>query len=89
MALKKVEFHLPEKLLESLGSDTEVEAQALQAFVFYLLQEGKITGSRGAELLGISYREMLDLMGKHEIPLVNYSPQELTEEIQALDKLLD
>ena len=87
MALKEVHLtlKLPEELLAHLGREPhELESHVLQAVTLALLQEGKITASYAAELLGLSYPEMLDLLARHGIPLVHYDSDELPEELQAL-----
>lgn len=89
MATKKVELHLPEGLFDALGGEKDAERRTLQALLLSLIQEGKVTASYAAEVLGISYHEMLDVMTQHNVPLVNYSPDELDKEIENLNKLLD
>ena len=85
MTLKKVEFMLPEEVFDSLGNTKQVNHQALQALLLFLVNEGKMSASRAAEILDVSYNEMLDLMAQHEIPIVNYSATELEEEVKALE----
>lgn len=89
MATKKVELHLPEGLFDALGGEKDAERKALQALLLSLIQEGEVTASYAAEVLDISYHEMLDIMAEHNVALVNYSPDELDEEIKNLNKLLD
>ncbi len=87
MALKEVQLtlKLPEELLAYLGKEPhELEANVLQAVVLALVQEGKITASYAAEILGLSYPEMLELLAQHGLPLVHYDPDELETELQAL-----
>ena len=84
MALKKVELHIPEELLETLGSKKEVETKALQALFLTLIQEGEITIRYAADVLGVSYRQMLTLMAEHNVPLLNCDPSELDEELALL-----
>lgn len=88
MAYKQVTVRLPEEVLNALGDDAAVERKAHEAFVLYLVQQGQISASRGAELLELSYLDMLDLMGERSVPVVNYSVEELHEEVKALQKLL-
>lgn len=86
MALKKVELQVPEELLDSLGGAQEVQERALKSLLLFLVQEGEVTPSYAAEVLGTSYRQMLRLMAEHHVPLVNYDPEDLDQEVQALDK---
>jgi predicted HTH domain antitoxin len=88
VTLKKVELRLPEELLHALGSRKKAETKALQALLLTLIQEGKITASYAAEVLDLSYREMLTLMAEHAIPVVAYEPKDLDQETTILTKLL-
>ena len=86
MSVKKLELNLPEELLDSLGSQQAVEKKVLEALVLMLVQEGTTSASHGAELLGISYHDMLDLMAEHNVPLVNYGAEAVDRGIDALEK---
>ena len=89
IALKKLELQLPEELLATLGtSSQEVSTKVLERVILSLVHEGEISIRYGAELLGLGYHDMLDLMGKHKVPVVNYSPEEFRKEVASLDKLL-
>ena len=70
-----------------MGDDAAVERKAHEAFVLYLVQQGQSSASRGAELLGLDYREMLDLMRERGVPVMNYSAKDFREEAKALKKL--
>lgn len=84
MATKKAELHLPEELFEALGGTEKVEERALQSLLLSLLKEGQITIRYAAKTLGITYREMLDLMAEHKVPVANYDPDEVDEELEIL-----
>ena len=88
MAYKQVTVRLPEELFNALGDKKTVERKAQEALVLSLVQQGDISASRGAELLGLAYREMLDLMGERGVPVMNYSAEDFRKEVKALDKLL-
>lgn len=47
--------------------------QLTQEKVLELVRQSEITASRGAELLGMSLHDFIDLMNKEGIPLWNYS----------------
>ena len=48
-----------------------------------LIREGKLSVWRGAEEAGVSYREMLELLKKHNIPY----PLSLDEVLRELDEI--
>ncbi len=49
-----------------------------------LVRRTKISWRRGAELLGITYREFLDLMSEHRIPAFDYEDGCLEKEMADL-----
>jgi len=86
MAQKEISLQVPEELLESLGGAEKVQRRALESLLLSLIEEGEVTPSYAAEVLGISYRKMLQVMAERHVPLVNYDPDDLTQEVKALDK---
>lgn len=89
MGYKQVTVSLPEELVATFGaSSRDVSKKVLERVVLSLVQEGEISIRYGADLLGFSYHEMLDFMGKHNVPVMNYSAEDFREEVKALDKLL-
>lgn len=84
MGTKKAELRLPEELFEALGGAEKVEERALQSLLLSLLEEGRVTIRYAAETLGITYREMLDLMAEHKVPVANYNPDEIAKELEVL-----
>jgi len=88
MALAKLELHVPAELLEALGPSSEIiEAKVLEQLVMGLVRDGKISIRYGADVLEVTYHNMLDLMAKHDVPLINYDdPAEIDQELKALEK---
>ena len=56
----------------------------MKALGLHLFQEGRLTLSRAARMAAVSVEEFLDLLNEFEIPAVDYSPQDLDEELEAL-----
>lgn len=48
-----------------------------------LLREATIGQSRAAELLGIARVELLDLMGKHQVPAGPATTEDVDREVEA------
>ena len=46
-----------------------------------LFEEGKASLGRSAKLAGLSRRDFIDELARHRIPVFNYSPEELLEEV--------
>lgn len=58
---------------------SEDEARILLAIK--LFEVGKVTLGQAASLAGFSKRAFIETLGKYQIPVYNYSPEELREEL--------
>jgi len=84
-----VQVTLPEELARLLDPNGKrLDERVRQALVLLLIQEDEISSRKGAELLGISWDEMLDLMSKHDIPYFRQSVEDLRAEIGAAEEAL-
>ncbi|MDV7400286.1 UPF0175 family protein, partial [Arthrospira platensis SPKY1] len=54
---------------------SELEVKMIVAA--YLFQAGKISSGQGAEIVGVSKRTFLELLGKFEVSVFGYSKDEL------------
>ena len=80
---------LPEELARLLDPNGKrLDERVRQALVLLLIQEDEISSRKGAELLGISWDEMLDLMSKHDIPYFRQSVEDLRAEVKAAEEAL-
>lgn len=55
------------------------EAKMLLAIKLY--ETGKVSLGQAARTAGRSKREFMDLLGQQQVPIFNYSPEELREEV--------
>jgi hypothetical protein len=72
---KKIQFEWepPDALLEVIVQDPAKAAEIIkQAAVLDWVRTHKLSLRRGAELLQITYRELLALMAAHRIPSIDY-----------------
>jgi len=58
---------------------SEEEVRFLLALKLYEI--GRLSLGQAAKLAGYSKRTFIELLGKHGIPVVSYSPEELREEV--------
>jgi predicted HTH domain antitoxin len=58
---------------------SEDETKLFLALTLY--KEGKLSLGQAAQLAGFSKRDFIDVLGQHHIPVLNYSADELREEI--------
>src|SRR5690349_1592794 len=63
------------------------EQQAREVLVLKLVDEGVLSQSEAAEALDISRAEVIQLMGKHSIPVMRYSPGDFEQEREVLNEL--
>ena len=63
------------------------EQQAREVLVLKLVDEGVLSQSEAAEALSISRAEVIELMGKHSIPVMRYGPGDFEQESKALNEL--
>lgn len=72
--LNTVELKL--ELPANLSKD---EVQTLLAVK--LFESERVSLGQAARLAGYSKRAFIEVLGRHQIPVVNYSPEELREEL--------
>lgn len=66
-----------------------MEARLQELIALELFREGRISSGKGAELLGLSKLEFIQLLAQHGIAYFTESPEELAAEVQMLERLLD
>jgi len=83
------EWEVPDEVFKEKLWEDEKEAvlEIKRSAILDLVRRKKISWRRGAELLGITYREFLDLMGEHRIPAFDYEEGWLEKEMADLQKL--
>jgi len=81
------EWELPEALLGVVVQDkAKVAEEVRQAAVLDWVRMKKISWRKGAELLGVTYRDFLALMAEHRIPTLDYEEGWLEKELAAFEK---
>lgn len=58
---------------------TKDETQTLLAIKLY--ETGRVSLGQAAKLAGYSKRAFIEILGKNDVPVINYSPAELREEL--------
>lgn len=57
------------------------DKEAKMALASKLYERGKLTLGQAAELAGYSKETFMELLTEYNLPLINYSPEELDEDI--------
>lgn len=65
--------------LELPPNRTKDEVQTLLAVKVF--ETGRVSLGQAAKLSGFSKRAFMEILGRQQIPVVNYSPDELREEL--------
>jgi predicted HTH domain antitoxin len=84
-----ITINVPDEMLESFDSLEQVRETMYEDFIIEQRQRGNISLGRAAELLGISYTEFFDLLGKKGLSFINATPEELNESYQNFEKLME
>lgn len=74
---KQVVLEFMAELPEETLQDPEALKKGKEAIVLELLQKGKISQGKAAELLNTDRHTLFDLMAKYNIPMANFPPEEL------------
>ena len=79
---KHFAIDLPEEVLTGFGwHDAEVPQRVREALVMDLLRLERLSEADAARFLGLNRHELVDLMGRHHVPVIRMSPEELREEL--------
>lgn len=85
-----VTLDLPRDLLGTLDVPRErLESRLRELIALELFREGRVSSGKGAELLGLSKLEFVDLLAQHRLAYFAELPEELASDVAALEHLLD
>ena len=87
MAETTFSVQIPSNLLELGISQDEVQRRISEWLVFSLFSEGKISSGKAGKLLGITRLEFIQLLKTRGIAFINYSEDEIQEELGAVNAL--
>ena len=65
--------------------DSISEGEARLYFAMILYDREKVSLGKAVEIAGIPYEEFMKILGKHNIPIFRYSPEELENDVKTLD----
>jgi predicted HTH domain antitoxin len=71
--------NIVELTLDLPSNMTKDEAQTLLAVKLY--ETGRVSLGQAAKLAGYSKRAFIEILGRHHVPIFNYSPDELRGEL--------
>jgi predicted HTH domain antitoxin len=87
MAQTSFSVDIPGNLLNlGIGQD-EIQRRISEWLVFSLFSDGKISSGKAGKLLGITRVEFIQLMQTRGIAFINYTEDEIKEELESVEKL--
>ena len=82
MAEKDFRVSLPQEVVGGFGwNESEVPSRVREALVMDLLRLDKLSEAQAATILGLGRWELLELMGRYDVPAVRMSTEELDREL--------
>ncbi|RLE40011.1 hypothetical protein DRZ77_03175 [Candidatus Woesearchaeota archaeon] len=79
--LKAIKIELPEEITQ-LFEEKELESSLKRWAVLELVKEGKLSSGKGAEILGMTRWEFMELMSSYDIPMANFTREELRRQVK-------
>jgi len=83
----KVTLDIPDSYALYFSLKT-IEAEFLLNSALMLYKQGRLSVSKASELAGIGLYEFLKKCKENDIPVIDYSPEELTQEFTDLKKAM-
>jgi predicted HTH domain antitoxin len=82
--MKEMTLVYPDALESALQlTPEELVAQILLMAALKMFELGKLSSGKAAALAGLSRVEFLEACGRYRVPVFNYTPEELEEELRA------
>ncbi len=78
---------VPNSLLKLGLTQEEIQRHVSEWLVFSLFSDGKISSGKAGKLLGISRLDFIKLLQARGIAFINFTEDELNEELDAVKKL--
>ena len=79
--MKAISIELPDEIVELFG-EAELEVSLKQWTLLELVRTGRLSSGKAAEILGMTRWEFMELMSSHDIPMANFSEDELERQIE-------
>ncbi len=78
-----IKLQFPKHIFLHWGKSREgIEKDVKKATALELFRDKRLSFGKASELAGMSLSDFMDLTREHKIPLADYSPEELEEEIK-------
>lgn len=82
-----LKIRIPASLLQYGLDKDEIQRRMVEWLVLSLFTEGHISSGKAARLLGVTRVEFLALLRARGIAYINFTPEELAEELASVEAL--
>jgi predicted HTH domain antitoxin len=82
MTTMEVRFAVPNELIEDLDAPSDY---GYQSFVLGLYLDEEISFGKAAKLLGMTYDEFMNFLGRKKIPYFRETPEEISTTLEKLN----
>jgi predicted HTH domain antitoxin len=87
MGMTSVHFEIPEEILYTLNENiAEFTLQVRLFTALQLFKRHKLSIGKAAELAGMDKEQFMVELDRYEIPLIDYDPDELEEELKRFER---
>ena len=87
MKTANISYKIPDYLLTTLNLDSKEFSKQSRLFTaMQLFKENKLSSGQAANIAGMDKYTFWMELGKHGIPLINYEPSELIDELKQFNK---
>jgi predicted HTH domain antitoxin len=87
MAMASVRFEIPEEILYALNENIAEFTLQMRLFTaLQLFKKHKLSLGKAANLAGMDKDQFMLELDRNEIPLIDYNPEELEEELARFEK---
>lgn len=83
-----ISIEIPDEILNNFDNIEDVTRTVYEDFIIEQRQNGNISLGQAAELLGITYTEFFDLIGKKGLSYINASREELEDSYQEFNNII-
>jgi len=84
-----ITLELPDEISLNFNNINEIRQTLYEDFIIEQRQRGNISLGRAAKLLGLTYSEFFNLLGKKGLSFINATPDELEESYQHFEKMME
>lgn len=87
--MAKITVEIPDEIVSQFESIEAIRRTIYEDFIIEQRQNGNLSLGEAAQLLGITYTEIFELLGKKGLSFINSTPDELRESNSSFQNLME